>query len=469
MAPRMDDEQRHTLLVCMTTSFITTFMGSSLNLAVPDIEADLGIGASAVGWVVTSYMLVVSALNVPLGKIADARGRRRMLICGIGLFAAASFFGVFCARTWMMIACRVIQGTAGAMIFATNNAILVGAFPADQRGGVLGRNTAATYIGLSAGPVIGGLLNGSFGWRSIFMASGILSAAVFAVAASKLPDREEPEDDRRFDLRGALIYIIMMIAVIMGLTDLSIVKYSWIALAGGIALGIVFFRYESRTEAPLIRTAMFTENRPFLFSNLAALLNYGATFTVSYLLSMYLQIIKGFSSTAAGLILVAQPVMQALFSPAMGRLSDRVAPGRLASGGMGICVAGLVMLALLDTGTSLVFVISVLLLMGFGFAMFSSPNVNAIMSMARAEDHGVVNSILSTMRNLGQTMSMAVVTIIMGITMGDQALASADKAQLMGTIHITFAVFIVVCSVGIFFSLAREKGGKVRGSGRGGQ
>lgn len=453
----MTAEQKHTLIACMTTAFITTFMGSSLNLAIPNIEAHFGVGASVVGWVVTAYMLAVSSMNVPLGKVADATGRRRMFIFAIAVFGFASFVGAFSVSIWMLLAMRLMQGFAGAMIFSTNNAILMSAFPESQRGSVLGKSTAATYIGLSAGPVIGGFLNGYLGWRSIFIASSLIAAAAFIIAVKGLPKREEKREHGRFDMPGAMLYFAMIIMILYGLTDLSIARNARFVLAAGLCLCAVFVMVEKRADDPIIQIEMFTKDRPFLCSNLAALLNYGATFTVGYLLSIYLQMIMGFSSQAAGLILIVQPAMQALFSPYMGRLSDRVPPHRLASGGMGICAAGLILLTRLTEGTPLAFVILILVVMGFGFAMFSSPNVNAIMSRVDPADFGVANSIVATMRNLGQSSSMAVVTIVMGAMVGNTALANVPSGALMDAIHLIFAIFVGICAAGVVLSLSRGK------------
>ena len=149
------------------------------------------VSAAFVGWVITAYMLTAATLSVPFGKIADTTGRRRILIIGILLFSLSGVVSVFAPVMQMMIVCRVLQGTAGAMIFATNTAILISAFPASQRGKVLGKLVASTYVGLSAGPVIGGLLNYSFGWKSIFIVSAAVSMFSFIVAVTRLPKGEK--------------------------------------------------------------------------------------------------------------------------------------------------------------------------------------------------------------------------------------------------------------------------------------
>ena len=188
-------EKKNTILVCVITSFITTFMGSALNLSIPSLEEEFKVGAQTVGWVVTIYMLTCSALAVPFGRLADRVERRSVLRTGILIFSISSLTAVLSKKMWMLLAFRLMQGIGASMIFSTNIAILVGAFDEEHRGRVLGYSTCATYAGLSAGPVLGGVLNQNFGWRAIFIATAIVSAAAFYGAFFKLPrGKEKPEN-----------------------------------------------------------------------------------------------------------------------------------------------------------------------------------------------------------------------------------------------------------------------------------
>lgn len=450
-------EQASILRAAVMTSFLTSFMSSALNLSIPQLETEFGVGAALIGWVITTYTLAVAAMSVPFGKVADIKGRRRVFFLGIGGFVAASLLCAASINIWMLLTLRAAQGLFAAMIFATNNAILIDAHPTNQRGRVLGLSTAATYVGLSAGPVIGGFLNHYLNWRSIFLATAVISAAVLLLAIKGIPKRPQPETSMKFDLWGNVLYIACIVVTLYGLTNLSILKYGWVILVCGILLGAAFVAVELRQTEPVIRVSMFTESAAFTLSNLAALLNYGATYAISYLMSIYLQVIMGFSSQTAGLILIAQPVMQALFSPIMGKLSDRIAPYKLASLGMGFCTGGLVMFSFVGISTSLWFIVLALIFSGFGFGLFSSPNTNAVMSCVKKEDYSVANSILATMRTVGHTSSMAVVTIVVGFTLGNTTLDAAAPADLVSTMRTAFQVFIILCVAGVFMSLKRGK------------
>ena len=449
-------EQKTILRVVVMTAFLTTFMGSALNLSIPAMEKEFGIGATLVGWIVTAYTLSIEAMSVPFGKIADAAGRRGVLILGISVFAVMSLGCGFCTDIWILLVLRVAQGFGAAMIFATNNAILISVYPADQRGRVLGLSSASVYVGLSIGPVIGGFLNHYAGWRSIFFLVTAVSAAVLAATVRGIPRKEKPEQAVKVDVPGNLLYILCITLFLYGLTNLSAVRFSWLILLAGIAAGIAFVLVELRVKEPTIRVTMFSRDPAFTFSNLAALLNYGATYAISYLMSIYLQVVMGFSSGVAGLILIVQPAMQALFSPAMGRLSDRIAPYKLASGGMALCAAALGMFYFVSETTPLWRIFFTLAAAGFGFALFASPNNNAIMACVEKKEYSVANSILATMRTVGQSSSMAIVTVITGFTLGNAALDTTPAADVITTMHWSFAIFFVLCVLGIFMSLKRR-------------
>lgn len=447
-------EQKTILRAAVATAFITTFMGSALNLSVPNLEAQFQASGALIGWVVNSYTLAVAAMSVPMGKIADISGKRKVFLLGILFFAIFSVACGFAMTIWTLIFFRILQGIAAAMIFATNNAILISAFPDSQRGRVIGVSTAGVYIGLSVGPVIGGFLNHYINWQSIFISSALVAVVSLVLAAKGVPKGEE-RIPSKMDVPGNLLYMLSIVVALYGLSNLSALKYGWAILLLGILLGVAFIVVERKAENPIVRISMFSKDPAFTLSNLAALLNYGATFAISYLMSIYLQVIQGYSSQTAGLILIAQPIVQALFSPMMGKLSDRVAPHKLASGGMAICAAGLAVFAFISINTPLWLIIATLMVSGFGFALFSSPNTNAIMACVEKKDYSIANSMVATMRTVGQAGSMGIVTVVVGFVLGNTALNNAAPEQLIRTLHILFGIFVVLCILGVFMSLKR--------------
>lgn len=440
-------DQVATIYVVLITSFVTTFTGSAMNLSIPDMGSYFQVSASFIGWVVTAYMLTVAALSVPFGRIADLTNRKKVLVMGIILFALTSLASAFAWNIWILLSMRVAQGIGGAMIVSTNTATLISAFPGNQRGKVLGYSIAATYIGLSAGPVVGGILNHYLEWRSIFAFTFLLTAIVSYIAIKRLPDSTHKMTGS-FDVLGNVLFVFMISMVMYGLSTLSTGNQATFLIGGGVALFILFVIHEKRTEAPIIDVRIFSGNLTYTAANLAALLNYGATFAIGYLSSIYLQVVMGYSSQTAGLILIIQPIIMALVSPYMGKLSDVVSPDKLATAGMALCTLGLVFFAFISADSSLGFIILALVVSGIGFGVFSSPNTNAVMACVDKKDYGVASSVLATMRSIGHTSSMAVVMMIVGLYMGKMPLSGASPELLVETMRAAFKLFVVVCLLG---------------------
>lgn len=456
---RHSTQQRNTILVSVVTAFITTFMGSALNLSIPAIETEFGVSAQTVGWTITIYMLTCAALAVPFGRLADMVDRRTILWIGILIFTSASAGAVFVGKMWSLLFFRFLQGVGAAMIFSTNIAILVGAFDGKERGRVIGYSTSATYVGLSAGPVLGGMLNFHFGWRSVFIATAAVAAVALYSALHKLPKEKQADGftvKPKFDLQGSTLYIAGITALMYGLSVVTTTVYGVWILLGGVVLLIFFGRTELHAEEPVVALKLFRHNLPYTFSNLAAMFNYSANFAISYLLSIYLQVVMGYSSQAAGMVLITGPVVQAVLSPLAGRLSDRYSPYMLSSLGMALCAASLIFYTFLPQDASLAMILCALCVTGVGFALFASPNTNAIMALVKKEDYSVASSLLATMRSIGHTASMAIVTVVVGIYLQKGSLAEAAPNVLMQTMHTAFFVFTILCILGIFMAMKRK-------------
>ncbi len=450
------NQQRAIITVVIITAFITTFTGSALNLSVPDIGDQFGVSAGTVGWLITGYTLAVAAFSVPLGRLADITCRKTVLVAGIVIFVVCCVAAVFSVSMVMLLAVRIIQGIGASMIFSTNTAVLISAFPGERRGRVLGYSLASTYVGLSAGPVIGGFLNYNFGWKSIFMLTGLLGAIAFFAAIFKLPGEKSENRGKSPDMSGNILYVIFIVMMMYGLSEIGKGMIYVLITAVGVILGILFIIHESRSEDPIVNVTLFRENKGYAFSNISAMLNYGATFAISYLISIYLQVVMGYSSQTAGLIMIFQPIIMAVLSPVMGRFSDRISPFKMSSVGMAFCAAGTFIFIFIGRETQIFVIIMALVITGLGFSLFSSPNTNAVMSCVDKAEYGVASSILATMRSIGHTLSMVIVTITVTMLIEDMPLADAPAEVLIKVIRISFIVFTLICTAGVFISLKRK-------------
>jgi EmrB/QacA subfamily drug resistance transporter len=445
------------LIAVVLTAFITTFSSSALNLSIPAVDSEFNAGATTIGWVINGFILAGAALSVPFGRLSDITRRDLILKIGIVVFTLSA--GAICLgkSIEVFLFFRILQGVGSAMIFATNQAVLISLYPPKMRGRVLGYLIGATYVGLTTGPVIGGILNHSFGWRSIMISTFAVGLVTLILTAKKLPKTLRKKDASvSMDYLGSILYIAIIVSMMYGLSAFSTHSFAKFLIIVSLLLLVIFIRYELKIENPVIQIGLFKRDISYLLSNLAALVNYGATFAVGYLMSIYLQVVRGFDSHMAGLVLISQPLIMAVLSPYAGRLSDRVSAHKLASFGMGLCALGLFIFIFISEDRSLPFIVFNLLVVGLGFALFSSPNTNAVMSSVEPKDYGVASSILATMRNLGQSSNMAVVTFIVSVILGNTPLNVADVSLILQIMRVSFIIFTGLCIFGVFISMKRN-------------
>ncbi len=454
----MDDRatKRAALTVATLTSFVTPFMGSSVNIALPTIGREFAMGAVLLGWVATSYLLSAAMFLVPFGRLADIHGRKRVFLYGILIYAVSSFLSAIAPSAAWLVAVRVFQGIGAAGIFGTSIAILTSVFPAGERGKVLGISVAAVYSGLSLGPFLGGFLTQQLGWRSIFFLNVPLSLLIIAVTLWKLKGEWAGAKGEKFDFPGSLIYAITLPAVMYGFSLLPSTSGVWLIGLGLLGL-ITFVRWEIKAKSPVFDMNLFRRNTVFAFSSLAALINYGATFAVTFLLSLYLQYTKGLTPQQAGSILVAQPVVMAIFSPLAGRLSDKIEPRVVASVGMGFTMIALFLFTFLSQNSGIGYVIASLIVIGFGLALFSSPNTNAIMSSVQKRSYGVAAATVGTMRLTGQMLSMGIAMLVFAVYIGHAQITPENYPLFLRSAKTAFIISTALCFGGIFASLARGK------------
>ena len=444
------------LFSVMLISFFNPFMGAAVNIALPSMSTEFGLSAVAMSWVAMAFLLSSAVLQLPAGKLADMAGRNRIFTLGVLIMSAGSLLCTLSASGLWLILFRLLQGVGSALIFGTGMAILTSAFPPHERGRILGYNVAVVYLGLSAAPVLGGLLTQYLGWRSLFYMN---SAAGIFVMACMVPSLRSAGNERikePFDLTGTLLYVASLSALMYGLS--AIPSATGFLLSGGGASGLILFGVvEQKKRFPVFQMQLFLQNRVFAYSNLSALINYAATFGVTFLLSLYLQNIRLLSPGKAGMLLVAQPIVMTLAALLSGRLSDRYDSRILASLGMTISTVGLFFFVFLSAQSSHLFILLGLSVLGLGFGLFSAPNTHSVMDSVESRFLGTASATIGTMRLTGQMVSMALATLTIHLFMGDAPLHVKNQESFMQSIRIAFLLFSLLCLTGIFASLARGK------------
>jgi len=447
-------EKKVILLVAALASFLVPYTGSSITVALPAMAAQFNADAVTLGWITSAYIISAAVFIVPFGRLADIIGRKKIFVLGVLIFTAASLASALAPAAGILIIARFVQGIGGAMLFATSVAIVTQVYGPGERGWALGVTIATVYAGLSIGPFLGGILTDHFGWPAIFLVNVPLGLATIALTLNGVTHEWADASGERFDLYGSVVYGIMFFCGIFGMLLIPDPSAGiWIIVAG--CAFAIFIWQEKHCTSPLLDFAIFSQNRTFLFSNIAAMINYGATFAVAVLLSLYLQYIRGFSAETAGLILIAQPVIQTIFSPVAGKLSDRIEPRIVATLGMAITTLGLSSFIFLTPETSLNVIIISLMVLGFGYALFSSPNTNAIMSSVDIQYLGIASSMVSTMRSLGQVISMAIAMFCFSAFIGNVAITPPVYPALLTSTTVAFLIFTCLCIVGVGSSYVR--------------
>jgi EmrB/QacA subfamily drug resistance transporter len=421
------------LLLIAIGTFMTPLDSTIVSVALPAIGPHLHLSYTEALWVQAAYLLVISILLIPVGRVADMRGALRFYLLGTIIFGLASIGSAVSFNGASLIVARSFQGAGGAFMFSTSAAIVTSVFPTSERGRALGFNVMAAYIGLTLGPPVGGLIVSHTSWRWIFLLNVPVALATLLIGWGLLaPEKRDrlvllargagSRARHRIDLVGAAILGVMLVAFFLPLTFSPF--WGWgsvrsiVLLALAAAAFVVFVLFEGKVEEPILDLNLVRRNRMFASANFAALLNYMAVFGVTIFTAVFLEVAQGRSAQQSGLILLAQPVLMAALSPFAGRLSDRVGTRVLVSGGMTLIAVGMVELALLSASSPVWRVMLALASVGVGMAGFSSPNTSAVMGSVSRSQLNVASGFLSTMLFTGQGISIALLGAITAAGLG---------------------------------------------------
>jgi EmrB/QacA subfamily drug resistance transporter len=448
--------QRAALVMVLLNAFTTPLMLSAANVALPTIAEDLKLNAVVLGWIPMAFLMASAMFVLVFARIADMVGRKRIFLIGTACVIVTSLFAATASNGTFLITARFLQGMSAAMLYATQIAIVSSVFPPKQRGHAIGLTVSTIYLGLTCGPLIGGFLIDHYGWRASFVFHIPLAFIVLLIGLFMVPDEWSADERGEFDVKGAVLYALSIVMLCLGVSTLPNATGLLLLILG--LFGIWFFvKLAKQSSHPIFDVSLFEKNRVFAFSCFASFIIYTAIFANIVLISLYLQYLKGMSATVAGVIMMIQPLTMAVFSPIMGRLSDKIEPRVIASIGMAITAFGLLILALLDANSSISYLIGALIVTGFGFSLFSSPNVNAIMSAVEKQYYGSATGSLATMRILGQMTSMALVTLVFAVVIGQVKIEPSVFQSLQQAISFCFFISASLCIPGFIFSLVRGR------------
>lgn len=436
-------------IVCMG-SIIGPLGMASVNIAIPDLAADLQANAKMVSWLPTLFILSSVIFMLPAGKLADNYGRKRIYAYGLALNAFSSLMcGLGTSIEWILF-WRFVQGGASAMIFGTGVAIITSVTPSHKRGAALGIAAACIYVGLTIAPAVGGWLTELWGWRSVFLFQVPIVIALLLLIKMRLSGEWKNQDKSRFDWWGTVIFAVFSTALVFGLSALPGIL-GWFLLGLSAASLALFVVHQSRSRRPLIRVQMFRESRVFSMSLTTSLLMYASNFPLMFLMSLYLQYVKDFSPSHAGQIILVQSFSMAIMAPLSGKLADRFQPRLIATLGCAIVACGLFVLSRMDMQTSATYISGCLLLVGLGFGLFSTPNNNAIMGAAQDHEVGVASASMNLARTIGNLMGMSLVNLMVHYYLGDAQFTAEQNPALIKIIELalnmSLAFVVTACAI----------------------
>jgi EmrB/QacA subfamily drug resistance transporter len=448
------------LLVATTAGFLSTFMSSAVNIALPHMEREWGVSAVVLGWISLAYILAAAAFLMPVGRLGDVYGRKRFFAIGMSAFSILVLAGALSPSASVLIILRVLQGAATAFLFASTVAMVTLAHSPEERGRALGMQVGGVYLGLTLGPVLGGLITDGLGWRYIFVIVGAVGVVNTVLTIRQLRGVEWREAKRApFDVTGSITWAIALTALLVGFSLLPGV-IGWALIVAGVAGIVGFLWWETKAADPVLNVDLLRRNRVFAFSNAATFINYAATYAMTFLMALYLQYNKGLSARGAALVLVTGTVVQTAFSPVSGRLSDRMPARYVASAGMAVCVLGLGALIFVGVNTPYWYIITTLCVLGLGFGFFATPIIHAIMGSVDPSRTGVASATIGTMRLTGQSISIGLATLVLAVVVGPHEITNQDLPHMLTSIRITFAIFTVLCILGVGASLVGPRKGE---------
>ncbi len=409
------------LSVASIATLIVTADTGQLSIALPLIIAEFGADLALAGWIALIYALVTASLYLPCGRLSDLLGVGNLFLAGFILYGLSSLAAGSSQDAVQLVVFRALQAAGSALIMANNFALVTALFPPEERGRAMGiAGGAISAIGYTMGPVIGGLLTHSFGWRSNFFVSALLAFCGFGAARVLLPPesfKPSAAIKEPFDLMGALSFAGCVSLILFGLAAAQ--KGGWgsplvisCLLAGG-GLLVFFIIWEDHASAPLLDLALF-RIPAFTLGNMGRWISF-ITMSVSILLMpFYLQFALRLDPLRAGFLVAPTPLAMALLAPLTGWMSERFAPERLCSAGLAVSGCAFVLMSFLSPASSSGHIVVCLGMVGSGMGLFQTPNNNLLMTAVPRHRLGVGSAFLSIVRSLGYSIGAALATTIVG-------------------------------------------------------
>ena len=448
-------KKMYILIVAGLATFFSAFITTSITVALPTIANQFQIDVIVQTWIATIFLLAVAICSAPFGKISGKFGLKKFLMLGVLIMLFSCLGAAFSTSAEMLLLFRAFQGVGSAMLSVSTVALVSQAMPFEERGKAIGINISCVYIGLTLGPVVGGIVTQYIGWETMFLIVIPFLIINLIICHLKVDQEWKMGEKDSFDYIGTILYSIGILLGIYGFTIINTLTGVILAIIGLIVLG-GFVRYELKQKTPVFEVKLF-KNTKFSSSTLAALISYLATFLITLIITYHLQYIKGMDPQYIGLILIVTSGLMAIIAPFSGRLSDKINPQKLSAIGMIFVALSVAILSFLDANTPLYVIIIAMALEGIGLGLFTSPNTNAIMSSVPRKFTSIASATVSTARVVGQTLSLGMFTILLAVIVGSVQVLPDTYPELILSSQIAFIISTVLCIIAILLSFAGIK------------
>jgi EmrB/QacA subfamily drug resistance transporter len=421
------------LAVLCVSLFVIVMDNTIVNVALPTLARELDAGTSSLQWIVDAYTLVFAGLLLAAGGLGDRFGRKGALLAGLALFGAFSAAGAFASSTGQLISARAVMGVGAALIFPTTLAIVVNVFTEPrERAAAIGIWTAIAGVGVALGPISGGWLLEHFSWGSVFLVNVPVTVAGIVGTLVLVPRSRDPRAPR-LDLPGLALSIAGVTLLVWSLIEAP--SHGWISattiggITGAVALLSVFAWWELRTPAPLLDVHLF-RNMRFTAASLAITLGFFALFGFIFLVTQYLQLVKGYSALQAGVRTLPFAIAMVVAAVSSPKVVQRIGTKVVVAAGLALMAGGFAIASTNDASTSYSVIASAMVLMGFGLGSAAAPATESILASLPREKAGVGSAVNDTTREVGGTLGVAVLGSIMASVYGGRILDALSGTSL---------------------------------------
>ncbi len=448
----MDENKKYVyiILTAAISSFTMAYASNGLSVILPTLASYFHISNIMQNWIVYIYLLILAVTGVPLAKLCGKYGLKRSFKIGLIIFATGSLLSTISFNIMLMFLGRILQAIGSSMVFVTNVSMITAEIPVSNRGHALGINVTGVYLGITISPTISGVLVHNLSWRFVFFITIILAMLSYYLL-NKIDDEWIMEKDR-LDKTGSLLYVVGIGLLLYGFTILN-TGLGFLMLIVSLIVLAFFVKYELKQDNPVYEMRLF-KNLNYTTSNIVAMIAYLSTYVVSYVLNYHFQYILGLDAQTSGLILISTPVMMLLIAAQAGKLSDKINPAILQLIGVTLITIAISLLSQINVNTPLYLIMVAMIIQGIGHGFFSTPNNNIILSSVDDKKYiPTASASVATVRNLGQSFSMGILTVTFAFIMGNVPIQASNYDLLIISNQTTMMIIALLSLISILLSV----------------